>query len=171
MISFFGVLRHTWKDLINDRHFSLYRFTEYLVELALLRREGYRRILEVGPGSDPFVAQIPAEQQVDRILAIDYCHEVIEQNKRSFDDDRIEFVFMRREFQLPGRLGNNLLGIVAGVASHAVNDEDRHHIAPLDGSCDSRERIALDFQDIKRVTSRSGGHEDEGHEDNEPCHD
>lgn len=91
MISFFGILRHTWKDLINDRPFSLYRFTEYLVEMALLRREGYRRILEVGPGSDPFVAQIPAGQEVDRVLAIDYCSEVIEQNKQTFKDDRIEF--------------------------------------------------------------------------------
>ena len=91
MISFFGILRHSWKDLINSRPFSLYRFTEYLIEMALLRREGYRKILEVGPGSDPFVAQIPQDLEVDRVLAIDYCHDIIEQNKETFEDDRIEF--------------------------------------------------------------------------------
>ena len=125
MISILGVLRHAWRDLVNERPFSLYRFTEYLVEIALLRREGYRRILEVGPGSDPFVVQIPKEQELDRVLAIDYCHEVIEQNKRTFDDERVEFraVNLTDEAQAETIEGDFDYAVCNATVEHVPDDQ------------------------------------------------
>ena len=91
MISLHDILTHAGDRLINDKPFSLYRYTEFMIEAALVKKYGCTRILEVGPGVDPFVAWIEKDPAYTDIMAVDYCANVIEKNKQTFKNSRIHF--------------------------------------------------------------------------------
>lgn len=69
---------------------SPYRYIEFLIEVTLQRKYGFKNILEVGPGVDPALGYMDIDM-LSGALALDYSEDVINTCRQKVPHEKIEF--------------------------------------------------------------------------------
>jgi hypothetical protein len=128
LITLGEVLRLASDYLVPKEPVSLYRYVEFLVQLALLRKYRFSRILETGPGTYPVFGVWPRGLYGSGTI-VDYNEGILAYCERRLAGKNIEFI------QLDFDRGNALAPLVRqwdlilsnGIVEHLRNDADHVH--------------------------------------------
>ncbi len=69
----------------------MYRYIEHLVELTVFRKYGYKKILEIGPGTDSFFKYMGPKDRSNNTM-IDYSDEILEFNRNNLPTNDLECI-------------------------------------------------------------------------------
>jgi hypothetical protein len=129
-LSLWDVLTLAREHLVPREPVSLYRYVEFLVQLALMRKIRFRKVLETGPGTYPVFGVWPRDSY-DSGTIVDYNEKVLRHCETLLAGKGIES--LQLDFDGPGALGGTGrkwdLIVSNGVVEHLKNDGE--HVADL----------------------------------------
>jgi len=133
LITLREVFRLSSDHLVPKEPVSLYRYVEFLVQLALLQKYRFEHVLETGPGTYPVFGVWPRELYGSGTI-VDYSEGVLAYCERVLSDkniERIQLDFDRGDALTP--IGRRWDLIVSnGIVEHLRNDAD--HVRDIHGA-------------------------------------
>jgi ubiquinone/menaquinone biosynthesis C-methylase UbiE len=89
LIGLGDLFRHGGHLLVPAQPCSPYRYVEALIDGAVQRKFGLRKVVELGPGSDPALGSLDLDG-VESALAIDYSQDALDVVKRKLGNGKVQ---------------------------------------------------------------------------------